>query len=49
MRKLINCNGQFVTPPTQNSEKLTPEAEELALITVQVSTLLYSVMDPSAK
>ena len=43
MRKLINCNALFVTPVTPNSDKLTQEAEELALMTVQVrkSTLFY--------
>ena len=38
MRKLITCNAQFVAPATQNSEKLSPEAEELALVTVQLAS-----------
>jgi ubiquitin carboxyl-terminal hydrolase 9/24 len=38
MRKLINCNAQFVAPASANSDKLTPEAEDLALITVQLAS-----------
>jgi ubiquitin carboxyl-terminal hydrolase 9/24 len=39
MRKIINANAPYVSQQQpQNSEKLSPEAEELAIITVQLAS-----------
>ena len=52
MKKLVNCNGPYVTPATttgggggspQQQEQLSPEGEELAMITMQLaSKFLFS-------
>ena len=58
MKKLVNCNGPYVTPPTgggsapqtsqqsgspPQQEQLSPEGEELAMITMQLaSKFLFS-------
>lgn len=56
MKKLVNCNGPYVTPTTgggsatlqqsgtqPQQEQLSPEGEELAMITMQLaSKFLFS-------